>query len=934
MVNSKTTLKEFIQSIAICNQDSDLESLVSAINNSLKMVALIDHDGLPQGIIQAHHLLGLITKRLSGNQKSHKRDQVFTKEAAEFFLKDLIVPLNSLPCQMKVQDFLVRLFLQTKNREQNYFIVDEVGKLLGILDLSRLLQVVWDNQVSAQPKVLSLPRNNYFTSLGQLAGAKELTNSGYYNQNKVSLKKSLQKTVKENSFSTKSKDVVNIQAEFRENNHSLYSLLTQISLPLMVENERGDLCYQNIYWSQKNQPDVSCFSAKSWLTSATKASLSEVEFLKRQTSQINVEQSVNQSDTSSLEIGSNNKFEACHCPTANIFSVRSFSNEKLKKQVSQLDLSVLQSTAKQKSLTEGEQVTNKSLNSSKKQLDDWYYYRLPLEIRYDFVNAKNRERITHNNVPKYWLTFATKSPLEQSLKLDNSKQQQPSNLKQLQDKFIFNFTHDIKSPLTAIIGLSTLLKDEKLGVLNQSQIRYSEMIYHNGKRLINLMNDFLDFIHLTSKDLQLKPESIDLEKTCQEIYHQVREKLKATVAIKNYNVTVFPEMQLEMASDAKIAIADNAYFSQILTRLLENALQLTSPEQLLGISTEFWSDWLAITVWNEGGGLSQTQQNLLAAGFSQSTNFLISPEKNQALGLILAQQLAQTHGGDLSFISQANYGSEFTLLLPAKSSDSLDFANTPNAKEINSLVLIVETASKRIFDLSEKLKTLGYYSIVARSQTEALYKARCFKPCKILLNSFLAASEQDLVKILAADSRTFNIPLLITTETSPQNFAGIAQNILKFPISRATLKKFFTPIVSRQSVSAQNLTVLRLSLREENTQPAENLILDLVFDNPSFSLSHHIIEADSLEQAHLLATIWDIDAIIWDGATLESFETYLEFCAELEILAAIPIITLDRKTTAAANKIPNLSVFPCLLPANERSIQKLTEVIQIAAGFG
>lgn len=349
--------------------------------------------------------------------------------------------------------------------------------------------------------------------------------------------------------------------------------------------------------------------------------------------------------------------------------------------------------------------------------------------------------------------------------------------------------------------------------------------------------------------------------------------------------------------------------------------------------------------WNEGGGLSEAQQNFLTREFSQYTNLLTSEEKNQGLGLILAQQLAQAHGGDISIISQSNYGSEFTLLLPLKpdnfksQTEILDeHINCSDTKLNHTLVLIVETASKRIIDLSDKLKILGYHCAIARNTTEALYKARCLKPYKILLNSsFLETSEpNNIVATLKTDPTTCNIPLLIINSTfSRQNsFNNLVDEILSFPISKATLTQFFTPIVSRQSILAQNLTVLRLSLQEEISQQKENLALDFVFENPSFSLSHHIIEADSLEQAHLLAGIWDIDAIIWDGVTLKSPETYLESFAESDILASIPVITLDAKTTAAANKIANLVVFPCLLPAKERSIQQLTQVIQIAAGFG
>ena len=519
------------------------------------------------------------------------------------------------------------------------------------------------------------------------------------------------------------------------------------------------------------------------------------------------------------------------------------------------------------------------------------------------------------------------------MQVNNLERRKKDKFQLLQNKFLLNIGHDIKSPLTAIIGLSKLLKEEKLGTLNQKQISYIEMIYNSGKRLVNLTNDFVDFTHSIGKKSQLDFKSLNIENTGQQIYQQVKQKLTTIAKFKDTNH--FPELKLNIAPDARVAIADKTYLNQILTILLENALHLTDSEGLLGITTKLCSQWLAITVWNEEGSLTQEQQQIFAEEFFQYSNILTSQEKNQGLKLILAQQLAQAHGGDISFVSQKDRGSAFTLLLPLNPDDlKQDNNRGSDTMENNSLVLIIETASERINDLSEKLKTLGYFSAIARSHPEALYKARLLQPGKILLNSSLLDDESNIVTTLKLDLYTRNIPLLITTDaaSSIDSFGNVADEVLSFPISRNTLARYFTPVASRQSIE-HNLTVLRLSLVEETTQPRENLALDFVIENPAFSLSHHIIEADSIEQAHLLASIWTIDAVIWDGSSLKSPEAYLHSFAESNLLASIPVITLDVKTTAAANKISNLTVFPCLLPANERSIQQLTQVIQIAVGI-
>jgi len=128
----------------------------------------------------------------------------------------------------------------------------------------------------------------------------------------------------------------------------------------------------------------------------------------------------------------------------------------------------------------------------------------------------------------------------------------------------------------------------------------------------------------------------------------------------------------------------------------------------------------------------------------------------------------------------------------------------------------------------------------------------------------------------------------------------------------------------------KRLTILRLCL----TDGASSFTIserDLLFENPSFNLCHHIIEADSVEQAHILARIWKIDTVIWDSSNLEFPVASLRSLVNFPNLAQIPIVTLDESTTAAANQFEDLTVFPCLIPINEQNIAELMEVIQSAA---
>ena len=532
-------------------------------------------------------------------------------------------------------------------------------------------------------------------------------------------------------------------------------------------------------------------------------------------------------------------------------------------------------------------------------------------------------------------------------------------LRRLQNELMVNMSHDLKSPLTAIISLSSLLREEKLGSLNPRQIRYLELIYGSGRQLMTIITELLDLTSLVTGKLRLKLETIELEEFCKQAFQQVATRLKTFHNHRQNKPLVLPEFQFHLESDSSAVMADRLRLNQILLRLLENAVRATPVEGTVGIRVERWDDeWVAITVWDQGRGISESFQPSLLEEMFEPDNLLISPKKTTSLGLILAQQLAQSQGGDISFTSQINHGSEFTLLLPA---NPLKMSNPENIcleEELPSagnhhhqstLVLIVERSAMRIRDLTENLHKLGYHTAIARNQQEALYKATRLQPSKIILNHELVnPTGQNIFTTLKSDPQTSHIPLLLISQhrSNSDYLYFPAEHIFLSPqeqINPEVLIAYFPTLTSQHldwenlgtslgqyHCSGKKLTMLRLCLTSEDSSLTGSEI-DFLFDDPSVNLCHHIIEADSIEQANMLARIWKIDTIIWDNSHLELPLDYLRSLSTCPKLAQIPIVTLDEQTTAAANQFNNLNVFPCLVPINEQNITELMQIIQSAA---
>jgi signal transduction histidine kinase len=111
-------------------------------------------------------------------------------------------------------------------------------------------------------------------------------------------------------------------------------------------------------------------------------------------------------------------------------------------------------------------------------------------------------------------------------------------------------------------------------------------------------------------------------------------------------------------------VADELRLRQMLMHLLSNALKFTDAGGEIGLTVNRWDGWIAFTVWDTGIGIPPEKQHLIFQKFQQLEQPLTRRFEGTGLGLVLTQGLARLHGGDVSFISKPDEGSQFTLLLP------------------------------------------------------------------------------------------------------------------------------------------------------------------------------------------------------------------------------------------------------------------------------
>jgi signal transduction histidine kinase/DNA-binding response OmpR family regulator len=601
----------------------------------------------------------------------------------------------------------------------------------------------------------------------------------------------------------------------------------------------------------------------------------------------------------------------------------------------------------------------------------WQFAKVPLD------SSELKIWVSESEIPpntdELWLILATDVTEQQQLcKELAAKNADLIQLNRLKDEFLACISHELKTPLTAVLGLSRLLIDQQLGQLNERQARYAGLIHQSGRHLMSVVNDILDLTRMETGQMELTLTPVQIQVVCERALSEVNNihnqtnKTKQLSKSENQNLSNH-QFSLTIEPGLEQMVADELRLRQMLVHLLSNAFKFTEISGEIGLRVSRWEGWIAFTVWDTGIGIPEQQQHLIFQKFQQLENPLTRQFEGTGLGLVLTRALARLHGGDVSFLSREGKGSQFTLLLPPSPpktsfTDSEDIAltereigNTPNSshhslnnslqyqpKSSQRLVLVVEAVAQYIEELTEQLKGLGYRVVIARSGTEALEKARRLQPKAIFLNPLLPLlSGWDVLTLLKSDSLTRHIHVVVTATAAEkeQAFTKQADGFLSLPIKHQILASLL-----EQLSTSSEVQLLEMKNNDLNPQNIPLRILRLV--NPELEAinlypslrEHRVIEVDDLDQADLLARVWQFDVVLLD-MQISTAHIYLQQLSKHQRLATLPLVTCDVATTLAASQIPGLCVFPCLTPLNQEnnshSHQRdaLSSVLQIAAGI-
>jgi len=246
--------------------------------------------------------------------------------------------------------------------------------------------------------------------------------------------------------------------------------------------------------------------------------------------------------------------------------------------------------------------------------------------------------------------------LEQSKSVSDEARRRAETANIAKSRFLAQMSHELRTPLNAILGFSEVMKGEIFGSHAVPMYKdYAADIHNSGVHLLNLINEILDLSRIEAGRYELNEEAVSLNRVVEDCHHLL--KLRAG----NRGITIHEMFEPDMPR----LWGDERAVRQICLNLLSNAIKFT-PQ-----GGEIWLKvgWTAsggqyMSVKDTGPGIPEEEIPIVLASFGQGSNSIKSAEQGAGLGLPIAKNLIDLHGGTFTLKSKLRIGTEVIVTFP------------------------------------------------------------------------------------------------------------------------------------------------------------------------------------------------------------------------------------------------------------------------------
>ena len=225
---------------------------------------------------------------------------------------------------------------------------------------------------------------------------------------------------------------------------------------------------------------------------------------------------------------------------------------------------------------------------------------------------------------------------------------------QQKNDLVVYLAHDIKTPLTSVIGYLSLL-DETPDMPDEEKVKYIHTAWEKANRLRNLVNEFFEITRSHSESLPLQKTKVDLYYMIAQISDELYPQLNACGKI------------IENHVDEEISVyGDSDKLARVFNNILKNAITYSEDNSVIKVSARELSEWTVIQFENDGE-IPEDKLNVIFDKFCRLSNARLSETGGSGLGLAIAKNIIVLHGGQIKAES-SNGRTAFIIEIPSASS--------------------------------------------------------------------------------------------------------------------------------------------------------------------------------------------------------------------------------------------------------------------------
>lgn len=410
-------------------------------------------------------------------------------------------------------------------------------------------------------------------------------------------------------------------------------------------------------------------------------------------------------------------------------------------------------------------------------------------------------------------------------------------------QFLANISHELRTPMNAIIGFTSLLLEDASLQMTERQRKNLERVSRNGRDLLELINNVLDLAKIESGRMDVFSEPFDLGDLIARVLAVV-EPLKEGRPI---------ELRFDVDPSLPEMRSDRLKLQQILINLLGNAIKFTDEGSVTVTATGAGPDHVRIAVTDTGPGISEADIPRLFEEFRQLGSGARRGVVGTGLGLTIARSFVELLGGQITVSSRLGEGTTFAVVLPSQIEGRI--APPPEAEtqpvDPERTALVVDNDPASLYLLRKYLTEAGYSVAATDDPARARRIAELAQPSVITVDLDSAEMDSHFVQDIAgASGQSVIIALSSGAVAESTTFPSSVAHFVTKPVEREDLLKLL------DSLSAPARTRL---LVVDDDPDALDLVVSMLED-AGYEIRTAATGVEAMEQVRTQR----LDAIILD----------------------------------------------------------------------